>query len=170
MDRENEEKIAVFLCPEEIAEQELTALLESLGLQVELLEPRGQRGIYLDEADDRLLREGSAVRVRSYQGKHVATFKGPGPEREGTFQRPEIEWELSPAEVEAFEREGQLCLPLGLPAALKASRLARVLTVETRRRRVLLRGEGGLLLELALTSARSPGPGAKLHIGISRSS
>lgn len=161
IEKDNLEIEAKFLCPEEIAEQEFTALLESLGLQVEWLEPRLQRDIYLDEADGRLLREGSALRVRSYAGKHVATFKGPGSEKEGIFQRPEIEWELFPEAVEAFEREGCLSFPLGLPAALAASRLVRVLTVETRRRRAPLRDEDDLLLELTLDECTFSGPGGE---------
>lgn len=150
----------------EIAEQELTALLESLGLQVEWLEPRAQRDIYLDEAGGRLFREGSALRVRSYGGKHIATFKGPGSEEEGIFRRSEIEWGLSPEEVEAFEREGRLSFPPELRVALEASRLVRALTVETRRR-ALLRdrddpGSGpgqALLLELTLDECTFSGPG-----------
>jgi len=127
------------------------ALLGEAGYSPSLSGPVLQEDTFFDWPDLRLLRSGSALRVRREDGSVLITFKGPrsrGPEK----RRVEVEGPLgSPEAAEALRLAGlEVPSPPLSPAALEELLLSRglkpILTVRKERRTAVL--ENGLRLAL----------------------
>lgn len=121
------------------------------------IEAEAQENTYYDTADQRLGRCGYGLRIRAVAGHCVATLKGPAeqdgsrPAEAGLFRRSEWEveaqspdpatWPTGPARSQAT-------------ALLEGAPLLPLLTIATRRRRLLALQEGQAVAELALDESK----------------
>jgi inorganic triphosphatase YgiF len=146
---------AKFLCPAGLTAADVSAVLERLGLTVRWYEPQTQTDTYFDTKRGVLQAANASLRLRRIGHTHIGTLKLPKSHSGAVMERQEIEWTLSPEDVQSWT--GGTPDLSGVPGDVTAKLqqygvqcLAAVLTVVTVRHPGNVTGLNGFLAEVGL--------------------